>query len=100
MELAFIVPIGATIGYFVWLATPQRQLIGAVTLPVLGLLAASLVWVAATWLGLGSAPSSDLAWLSWPTAIVAAAAATVLAGRTIASRRAAADAAELARVRP
>lgn len=99
MELAFIVPIGAAIGALAWLVTPKRQLLGAVTLPVLGLLAASLVWVIATWLGFGSAPSSELAWISWPTAIVVSLVATLVAGRVIAARRDAADQAELARVR-
>ena len=74
MELLFVVLGGAILGAIVRYSLPGRHSYGAVILPALGAIVATVVWVGLTWLGL----KWDGGWIWWVT-FLAAAGVSVLA---------------------
>ena len=63
MELLFIALGGAVLGLAARYALPGRMTHGAVLVPAIGTMVASVVWVALTWLGL---PWNE-GWIWWVT---------------------------------
>lgn len=63
MELLFIAPGGAVLGLAARYALPGRMTHGAVLVPAIGTMVASVVWVALTWAGL----AWNEGWIWWVT---------------------------------
>jgi hypothetical protein len=63
VELLFIALGGAVLGIAARYALPGRMKHGAVLVPVIGTMVASVVWVALTWLGM----PWDGGWIWWVT---------------------------------
>ena len=80
MELLFVVLGGAIIGLAGRYLLPYRHTHGSVLIPAVGVVAASVLWVALTWAGL----KWDGGWIWWITllgTIVVTAAADLVIGR-------------------
>ncbi|TFC92737.1 MULTISPECIES: hypothetical protein [Cryobacterium] len=81
MELLFIALGGAVLGLAARYSLPGRQTHGAVLVPAIGTLVASVVWVALTWAGL----AWNDGWIWWITlgvTALASGAADLTLGRT------------------
>ncbi|MDJ0348983.1 hypothetical protein [Cryobacterium sp. PH29-G1] len=86
MELLFVALFGAVIGLAARYFLPGRSTQGSVLVPAIGTAAASLVWVALTWLGWNWA-GGWIWWLSLGTSAVA----SVVLNLVISRRRIHAD---------
>jgi uncharacterized membrane protein YeaQ/YmgE (transglycosylase-associated protein family) len=86
MELLFVALFGAIIGLAARYVLPGRSTQGSVLVPAIGTVAASLIWVALTWLGWNWAGG----WIWW-VSLAAAAAASVVLNLVISRRRIHAD---------
>jgi uncharacterized membrane protein YeaQ/YmgE (transglycosylase-associated protein family) len=86
MELLFVALFGALIGLCARYLLPGRSTQGSVLVPAIGTAAASVVWVALTWLGW----NWDGGWIWWMS-LGAAAAASVVLNLLISRRRIHAD---------
>lgn len=86
MELLFIALFGAIIGLAARYFLPGRSEQGSVLVPAIGTVAASIVWVALTWLGWNWAGG----WIWW-VSLAASAVVSVVLNLTISRRRIHAD---------
>ena len=80
MELLFIALGGALLGLGARYLLPNRHTHGAVLIPALGVIAATVLWVALTWAGL----KWDGGWIWWITLVgtaVIVAAVDIVVGR-------------------
>ncbi|GIT79532.1 hypothetical protein LLS1_12010 [Leifsonia sp. LS1] len=80
MELLFVALGGALLGLGARYLLPNRHTHGAVLIPALGVIAASVLWVALTWAGL----KWDGGWIWWITLVgtaVIVAAVDLVVGR-------------------
>lgn len=73
MELLFVALAGALLGLGARYLLPHRHTHGAVLIPALGVIAASVLWVALTWAGL----KWDGGWIWWITLVGTAAIVSV-----------------------
>lgn len=86
MELLFIALGGAVLGIAARYALPGRLTHGAVLVPAIGTMVASVVWVALTWLGL----AWDGGWI-WGVTLGVTALASVAADLALVRTRTAGD---------
>lgn len=91
MELLFVALFGALIGIAGRYGLPNRELHGSVLVPAIGVAAASIIWVALTWLGM----PWDGGWI-WTISIIATLAIVVIADLMVGRYRRASDEALLA----
>lgn len=73
MELLFVALAGALLGLGARYLLPDRHTHGAVLIPALGVIVASVLWVALTWAGL----KWDGGWIWWITLLGTAAVVAV-----------------------
>jgi uncharacterized membrane protein YeaQ/YmgE (transglycosylase-associated protein family) len=93
MEILFVFLGGAILGLIARYSLPHRDEHGAVLIPAIGAVVATVVWVALTWLGW----AWDGGWIWWAS-LGAAAIAVVVSDLVIGRSRVQADAALLAKL--
>lgn len=94
MEILFVVLAGIIIGIAVGAALPRRELRGIALVPAIGGAAASIVWVALTWLGM----AWNGGWI-WVITLVLAAVVAAIGGQLLSVNRERADIATFVRLK-
>ena len=94
MEILFVVLAGIIIGIAVGAALPRRELRGIALVPAIGGAAASIVWVALTWLGM----AWNGGWI-WVITLVLAAVVAAIGGQLLSVSRERADIATFVRLK-
>jgi hypothetical protein len=94
MEILFVVLGGVILGLGVGAAVPRRELRGIALVPAIGGAAASIVWVALTWLGL----AWNGGWI-WVITFVIATLVAAIGGQLLSVSRERADIAKFVRLK-
>lgn len=94
MEILFVVLAGIIIGIAVGAALPRRELRGIALVPAICGAAASIVWVALTWLGM----AWNGGWI-WVITLVLAAVVAAIGGQLLSVNRERADIATFVRLK-
>jgi hypothetical protein len=94
MEILFVVLAGIILGIAVGAALPRRELRGIALVPAIGGAAASIVWVALTWLGM----AWNGGWI-WVITLVLAAVVAAIGGQLLSVNRERADIATFVRLK-
>lgn len=94
MEILFVALAGIILGIGAGAALPRHQLRGIALVPAIGGAAASIVWVALTWLGW----AWNGGWI-WVATLVLAALVSVVGGQLLSVRRERGDIATFVRLK-
>jgi len=94
MEILFVALAGIILGIAAGAALPRRELRGIALVPAIGGAAASIVWVALTWLGM----AWNGGWI-WVITLILAALVSVIGGQLLSVYRERADIATFVRLK-